>query len=120
MIDFEELKDNFFELFHKKPLYSLGLLIILLFFLIALIVIFIQSSKPKQKTYQKTDFVLDAKPLLPEGPEIEKNYYPERSLKKQWSQQEIEQWFTKPDSTNLKELERTNDKIVKEITGAAP
>lgn len=120
MIDFEELKEKLFELFHKKPLSASILSIILLFFLIAMTVIYIQSSKPKQKTYKKTDIVLDSTPLLPEGPDIEKNYYPERTTKTEWTQEEIEEWFTKPDSTLLKELERANDRIVNEITGAAP
>ena len=41
-------------------------------------------------------------------------------LTRDWSDEEIDQYFTPPDYKMLKDLEKANDKIISEITGAAP
>lgn len=120
MLDFEELKDNISTFIREKPLLARITALLLIFFLLALIIIFIQSSKPKAKEYKKTDIVLNEKPLAPAGPEVEKDYYMSRSTQETWSKAEIEEYFTEPDSSLLKELENSNDKIIDEILGAAP
>lgn len=120
MLDFYELKETVLDFTRKKPMLAFITVIILLFFMLAMIVLFIQSSKPKQETYEKPNIVLDATPLSPDGPELEKDYYPSRTTQSNWNNEEIKQWFTVPDKEMTEELERANDNIIKEITGAAP
>ena len=120
MLDFDELKEKVSDFFHEKPVLARISCGIIILFLMGLIVIFIQSSPPKSKIkYAKTNVILDGPPEIPQGPDIEKDYYPYRTTKEAWSDEEIDQYFTPPDYKMLKDLEKANDKIVSEITGAA-
>ena len=43
-----------------------------------------------------------------------------RQKKEKWSEEEANEWFTVPDETEIEKLSQSNDKIVKDIIGAAP
>jgi hypothetical protein len=120
MLDFEDLRENISDFIEENPLLSRIAAIVLFFFMTALVIILIQTSKPKPKKYERTDIILDSKPLYPDGPDIEKDYYHSRTTKESWSDEEIKQWFTPSDPKMINELEKANDRIVNEITGAAP
>ena len=121
-MDFDNLGENVRDFIHEKPLIATLIGIFALFFFTALIIIVIQTSKPKtpSQTFRKDPFTADAKLLIPAAPEIEKDYYPSREAKNTWTEKDIEPWFTKPDGETFKNLESANDKIISDITGAAP
>ena len=116
----DELREKISQFTYERPLLARITLIILVFFVIAMIIIFIQSSKPKQKQYEQTNIIIDSTPLYPAGPEIEKEYYQTRKKENTWSDDEIKKWFTETDQKLINELEKSNDKIINEVIGAAP
>ena len=120
MLDFDELKENVSRFIYERPLLARIAGLVLFFFIAAIIIILIQTSKPKVKEYAHTDIILDSKPFFPDGPDIEKEYYPSRTTRNSWTDEEIKQWFTETDPKMINELEKANDRIVNEITGAAP
>lgn len=121
MLDFDELKETVSNIIYEKPLLARITALLLLLFLAAIMILYVQSSKPKSKIqYEKNTIILDSKPLIPEEPQVAKEYYPSRNTENSWSEEEIKTYFTEPDQKLLKELELTNDRIISEITGAAP
>ncbi len=120
MLDFDDIKETVSTFFYEKPVLARITLIILCFFLVAMIIIFVQSSPEKQKSYEKNTIILEAAPEIPQGPQIEKDYYQTRNTQSSWTEDEIKKYYTEPDFKMLKELEIANDKIVSDITGAAP
>lgn len=117
MLDFDELKENLDSFIHSKPVLAGVSGLILFFFLAAMIIVFIQSGKPKATTQVKPETVQSFDPM---PPEIEKDYYQSRKTESVWSEEEINRWYSKPDSELMAELQAANDKIIEEITGAAP
>ena len=122
LMDFDTLGDTFRDFIHEKPLVSAIIGIFVLLFFAALVIIMIQTSKPAApaQTFRKEAFSADAKLLIPAAPDGAKDYYPSRTTKKAWTEEDIEPWFTKPDEETLKNLEKSNDAIVSDIIGAAP
>ncbi|MBQ7159057.1 MAG: hypothetical protein IJS09_06520 [Treponema sp.] len=121
-MDFDNLGETVRDFVHEKPLISTMIGIFVLLFFASLIIILIQTSKPEvpTQTFRKEPFTADAKLLIPAAPEAEKDYYPSRTIKNAWTEEDIEPWFTKPDEETLKNLEKANDAIVSDIIGAAP
>lgn len=120
MLDFDELKEKVSDFIHEKPL-AFGIsALILVFFVLALIVIFIQSSKPAPEEYKKEVYTSIEKPIAPSGPDIEKDYYMSRTTKSEWSEEELKEYLPENDSGLIEELNDTNNKIIDEILGAAP
>lgn len=74
----------------------------------------------KSETAAPEHFEADAPILIPDAPQIEKDYYPSRITENQWQKDEVDKWFTYPDEDVMKDLAESNDKIVKDIIGAAP
>lgn len=120
MLDFDELKEKLSGFIHEKPLVFRITALIIVFFALALIIIFIQSSKPAQKEYKKEVYTSIEKPIAPSGPDIEKDYYMSRKTKEAWSKEELKEYLLENDSILIKELNDTNNKIIDEILGAAP
>lgn len=121
MIDFDDIKDSLSDLTHEKPLLFAVIGIVVFLFFAGLIILMIQTSPVKKTEIPQADpFTADNPVLPPDSPDIEKEYYPNRITENQWSQEEINKWFTYPEEETMKELEKANDKIVDDITGAAP
>ena len=120
MWDFDELKEKLDSFIHENPFLAGISGLILFFFLAAMVIVFIQSGKPKPQAQAKQETLQKLSPMPPEPPEIEKDYYQSRKTENLWSDEELNQWYSEPDSDLLKELQAANDKIIEEITGAAP
>ena len=120
-MDFEEIKENFSDFAHEKPvLFAVIVLIVLLFFA-GLVILMIQTTPEKKAEPRQVEkFEQDSPLLIPDAPDIEKDYYPNRITENQWSKEEINRWFTFPEDETMKELEKANDKIVNDILDAAP
>ena len=120
MFDFEDIKDSISDFTHEKPLLVAVIGIIVFLFFAGLIILMIQTTPVKKAEIQQAEpFTADNPVIIPDAPDIEKEYYPNRITENQWSQDEINKWFTYPEEESMKELEKANDKIVDDITGAA-
>ncbi len=120
-MDFSELSDRIKDLFHEKPLVFLLSVLFIFFALVAIIISLIQTSPKKIKnTPVPQSFTPDSAIIVPSEPEIQKDYWPNRTTGKSWTAQEVEEWFYVPDDKAIEELEKANDSIVTDILGAAP
>ncbi len=127
MLDFEDIKAiadglSVKDFARKKPFIFTVICLIVFLFFSGLIILLIQTSPEKKKnTPQVPDFfTADAPVLLPDAPDIEKDYFSTRNTKNEWTKDEIEKWFTYPSDEMMNELEKTNDMISDEILGATP
>lgn len=126
MLDFDDIKaiadDISVKNFAKKnPIVFTVICIIVFLFLTALVILLIQT-KPQKKVQEAPSevFSADAPILIPDAPEIEKDYFTSRNTRNEWSKTEITKWFTYPDDESMRELEKTNDSVSAEILGATP
>lgn len=126
MLDLDDLKaivDDFSikEFAQKKPFIFTVLCLIVFLFVAGLVILLIQTS-PQKKPAEKPmeTFTADSPILIPDAPNIEKDYFTSRNTENEWSKAEIEKWFTYPDDNVMNELKRTNDSIADEILGATP
>ena len=94
---------------------SLGVSVILLIILL----LCIPHSK-KQKAASPKEIVLTEDLLIPDGPELHRDYNISRQTKDKWTDEQAEEWFTIPGQKDIESLEKANDNIIIEITGAAP
>ncbi len=120
MIDIEGISEEITDFIHRKPILTAITAVILFFFVLALVVVMIQTRPAKKVKYEKSDFTPDSELIIPDKPTVEKDYYPSREIGKEWTEDEIEEYLTIPDGQILNELEKANDKIAADITGAAP
>lgn len=94
---------------------SLGACILLL------IILLIALPKNKKKTKEEPkNIVLTQELLIPSGPEFDKDYNITRETKDKWNEEQAEEWFTIPSAKDIDSLEKANDNIISDITGAAP
>ncbi len=121
MFDFYDIKESFSDFAHEKPILFAVIVLAVFLFFAGLIILMIQTSPVKKVEFQEPEkFEQDAPVLIPDAPDIEKDYYQNRITENQWSKEEIDKWFTYPEEDTMSELERANDRIVNDITGAAP
>lgn len=79
-----------------------------------------QQEKKETKVINQKNLVIDQELLLPNELTINNKYTHVRQKKEKWSEEEANEWFTVPDETEIEKLSQVNDKIVKDIIGAAP
>ncbi|MBR1536110.1 MAG: hypothetical protein IJ630_04175 [Treponema sp.] len=120
-MDIDELKENISDFTREKPVLFAAIVLIVLLFLAGLVILMIQTTPEKKQPVQEAQkFEQDEPVLIPDSPDIEKEYYPSRITENQWSKEEVNRWFTFPEDETMTELEKANDKIVKDIVDAAP
>ena len=96
-------------------------LCLILMCLCAVLALCLSSSGTKNKSkVEEKKLILDQPLLVPDGPSIPDGYITSRKTEKNWSEEEIEKWFTLPDEGEVEKLGDTNDRIVQDIIGAAP
>ena len=125
---FENIKEKIISLFELIRDYcqenrrnailfaSLGASLLLLLILL----ICIPKGKKKDKAAAPREIVLTQDLLIPNGPEFDKDYNISRQTKDKWTDQQTEEWFEIPTEKDILSLEKANDNIVSDITGAAP
>ncbi len=94
---------------------TLGASIILLIILLCCI-----PKNKKTKVKQEKPVVLTETLLIPDGPEINRDYSISRQTQDKWSDEQADVWFEKPTEKDIESLEKANDNIIRDITGAAP
>ena len=125
---FENLKEKIVSLYelikdycseNKRNAILIGSLLVLLLILIILLICFIPKGKKTTATEEKP-IVLTETLLIPDGPELHKDYNISRQTQEKWDEEQTEQWFEKPTERDIESLEKANDNIILDITGAAP
>ena len=94
---------------------TLGASIILLIILLCCI-----PKNKKTNVEQEKPVVLTETLLIPDGPEINRDYSISRQTQDKWSDEQADVWFEKPTEKDIESLEKANDNIIRDITGAAP
>ena len=114
----EKLSD-FYEENKKLSLIILSLTAFILILLILLIAV-AGSKKKEAPALPGSVLELTETPLVPNGPELPKDYTPSRTTKDKWTEEEAEEWFTVPAQKEIDSLSKANDIMINEIIGAAP
>ena len=115
--------------FVKTKKYVALTCIILVVFTICAFIIFtahacsVPAKKEEKKVRTATvmeKFTPDQDIIKPDGPQTQNGYALSRNPKPQWTEKEIEEYFTVPNEENLEDLKKANDNLIDEILGAAP
>ncbi len=114
---FEKLRSFYEE--NKKLSYIIAGLIALLLLCIILLCI-IAGRKKEPEVIPGTVLELTEPLVVPDGPELPKDYTTSRTPKEKWSEEDSEEWFTIPSQKEIDSLSKANDNLINEITGAAP
>ena len=84
---------------------SLGASILLL---IILILCLVPKGNKKKNTETTNEIVLTQTLLIPDGPEIHRDYNTSRQTKDKWTTEEADEWFTIPTDKDIESLEKAN------------
>ncbi len=114
---FEKARE-FYEENKKLSIIILSLVALLLLCLILLIAI--AGKKKEPEVIPGTVLELTDPLVVPDGPELPKDYTSSRTPKDKWTEEDAEEWFTVPSQNEIDSLSKANDKLINEITGAAP
>ena len=114
---FEKARE-FYEENKKLSIIILSLVALLLLCLILLIAI--AGKKKEPEVIPGTVLELTEPLAIPDGPELPKDYTSSRTPKDKWTEEDAEEWFTVPSQNEIDSLSKANDKLINEITGAAP
>ena len=109
------------EFYDENKMLSLiiaSLVALLLLCIIILIAIAGKKKEPEQVPL--TILELTENLVVPDGPELPKDYTPSRTTKDRWTDEEAQEWFTVPSQNEIDSLSKANDNLINEITGAAP
>ena len=110
---------SFYEENKKIFFIILGLILVILFCLI-LLVATSEKDKKKQKDLPGSNLQLTESLIIPNGPELPRDYNISRKTKDKWTEEEAEPWFTVPTEKEINSLSNSNENMVNEIIGAAP
>lgn len=121
MFDKDAFFENIKELFTgDKKIVAYVSCALILMTCTALTVFIVQKTKKPAAVQNERELVADQKLLVPDGPEVQKGYITARRTKDKWDDSDAERWLTLPSKKELDDLGRANDRLVLDITGAAP
>lgn len=110
---------SFYEENKKLSYIILGLTIVILICLILLVTVG-KNDRKKEKNIPGTKLELTETLIIPNGPELPRDYTPSRKTKEKWTEEEAEIWFTVPSQKEIDSLSTSNENMINEIIGAAP
>ena len=118
---FSSVKNKIIELYfdNKKVFFLLVSLCFIIFLCIVLLIFIPKEKKESQNSTIQNHLELSEKLLIPNGPELPKDYTFSRKTKEKWTEEEAQVWFTEPSQKDIDSLSKSNDKMINEITGAA-
>ncbi|MBQ1181184.1 MAG: hypothetical protein IIX63_03620 [Treponema sp.] len=123
-MDFSTLVEKFRYLIEENKKQTIFVCSILIFMTLCgffvLLLSTSQQEKKETKVINQKNLVIDQELLIPNELTINNKYTHVRQKKEKWSEEEANEWFTVPDETEIEKLSQSNDKIVKDIIGAAP
>ncbi len=113
----QKVRDFYEE--NKKLSLIIAALVAMLFLCIILMII-VAGRKKEPSEIPGTVLELTEPLIIPNGPELPKDYTPSRTTKDKWSNEDAKEWFTVPTQNEIDSLSKANDNLINEITGAAP
>ena len=123
-MDFSTLVEKFRYLIEENKKQTIFVCSILIFMTLCgffvLLLSTSQQEKKETKVINQKNLVIDQELLIPNELTINNKYTHVRQKKEKWSEEEANEWFTVPNETEIEKLSQSNDKIVKDIIGAAP
>ena len=133
-MDFAEIFDNIKEKFseitdtvvewidenRKMAIIAGGLIVIILLCLILLAAAVSSEKKKKAQPVQEEGLVINEQLLIPNGPELPRDYTLSRQTKEKWTDEDVEPWFTTPSEKEINALSQSNENMINEIIKAAP
>lgn len=123
-MDFSTLVEKFRYLIEENKKQTIFVCSILIFMTLCgffvLLLSTSQQEKKETRIINQKNLVIDQELLIPNELTINNKYTHVRQKKEKWSEEEANEWFTVPDETEIEKLSQSNDKIVKDIIGAAP
>lgn len=101
---------------------KIGILILLAFFLIAVIIILVGESNllGKKKVVFDDSIILHQPLVAPQPPSMPDEYHLVRPKDYVWTEDDIERWFTPPDQELLDSLQSANDDVISDLLEVAP
>lgn len=120
---FSDFSNFLGEKFEENKKLFITIIFAIILILICIIGIIVSASSKKQDKNQETfDVQLKTteKPLIFENEILQNDYELTRKPKTNWSDEEIKPWFSEPAKEDVENLSQANDRIISEITGAAP
>ncbi|MCR4580175.1 MAG: hypothetical protein K5681_07505 [Treponema sp.] len=117
-----DLKDWLFDWIEENKKLALIIASLIFVILICLILLIVLASSGKKKEVKVPDqeLIINEQLLIPNGPELPRDYTLSRQTKESWTDQEIEPWFTTPSEKEINSLSQSNDNMINEIIKAAP
>ena len=104
---------------NKKLAIIVSSLFCLMIICVILLVVIESNKKEVVTTYQE-ELVLSNEPIIPDGPELPKDYTISREKRDRWTKEEADQWYSEPSEADMRGLEKANDIIINNILEAAP
>jgi len=122
MIDKDAFFEKIKELFSGEKKITAYICSALIIMTCTALIVFIVQKTRKPAVVQNTERELtaDQKLFVPDGPEVQRGYITARQTKDKWDDTDAERWLTLPSKKELDDLGRANDRMVLDITGAAP
>ena len=109
------------EFYEENKMLSIIILSLVALLLLCIILLISLTGKKKEPVVVPGTVLELTEPLaVPNGPELPKDYTASRTPKDKWTQEDAEEWFTIPSQNEIDSLSKANDKMIDEITGAAP
>ena len=110
------------EFYEENKMLSILIASLTALLLLCILLLIVIAGKKKNKVPEVPGTVLELTetPVIPDGPELPKDYTTSRTSKEKWSEEEAEEWFTIPGQKEIDSLSKANDNLINEITGAAP
>ncbi|MCR5436490.1 MAG: hypothetical protein K6E97_05455 [Treponema sp.] len=105
---------------NKIKLLLIILAAVFLMLIITLISVSVSKHKKEAPDYSRKKIILTQEQLIPDGPEVQRDYNITRKEKDKWSKEEIEEWFTVPNANDIKSLQTADDNLISQILGVAP
>ena len=127
---FEKIKDKISEIVDtltewieenkKLAILAGSLILVILLCLILLAAAASSAKKKKAKPVEEEGLVINENLLIPNGPELPRDYTLSRQTKEKWTDEDVEPWFTLPSEKEINALSQSNDNMVNEIIKVAP
>ncbi|MCF0241127.1 MAG: hypothetical protein HUK25_00725 [Treponema sp.] len=104
----------------ENTVLSLAIGGLVLIIIVSVIILIVSVSKPKESVDYTRELTLTEELLVPPSPVVPNGYNLSRKTEKSWSNEETNKWFSSPTEKEINDLSISNDRIISEITGAAP
>ncbi len=118
-----EIKDTVIDWIDENRKLAIIIASMILLILICLLLLAAATSSSKKKKSEpvnKNELIINEQLLIPNGPELPRDYTLSRQTKEKWNEEDVEPWFTTPSEKEINALSQSNNNMINEIIKAAP